>query len=148
MAWLYLTLAALFEITFAISMKASDGFTKLGPSMATLIGIAGGIFFLTLALKHLPVSIGYPRKSVTRFRRGTARPQALQSWDSAMRTNASTAGENRRPATVTSSICRVMRGSAMSRIGRSGCKDMCSGRNVDPMPPRIMLWIQSSRSLA
>ncbi|MEO1102777.1 MAG: multidrug efflux SMR transporter [Pseudomonadota bacterium] len=60
MAWFYLALAAVFEVGFALSMKASNGFTVLWPSVITVVGIAGGFFFLALALKSLPVSVGYP----------------------------------------------------------------------------------------
>ncbi|GJM18037.1 MAG: multidrug transporter [Phycisphaeraceae bacterium] len=60
MAWLYLALAALFEILFAVSMKQSHGFTRLWPTVLTVIGVIGGISLLTLALKTLPVSVGYP----------------------------------------------------------------------------------------
>jgi quaternary ammonium compound-resistance protein SugE len=59
-AWIYLGLAAVFEIVFAASMKASDGFTKLIPSIVTVVGVIGGIGFLTFALKDIPVSIAYP----------------------------------------------------------------------------------------
>ena len=59
-AWLYLVIAAVFEVGFALSMKASQGFTVLWPSVGTLAGIIGGMYFLALALKTLPVSIGYP----------------------------------------------------------------------------------------
>lgn len=60
MHWLYLTLAVIFEIVFAISMKASNGFTVLWPSVITIVGAILGLAFLALALKSLPVSIGYP----------------------------------------------------------------------------------------
>lgn len=60
MAWIYLGLAALFEIVFAASMKASKGFTVPGPSILTVFGVIGGIGFLTLALRSIPVSVGYP----------------------------------------------------------------------------------------
>ncbi len=60
MAWVYLGIAAVFEVIFAMSMKYSDGFTKLLPSTLVVIGGAGGLFFLTLAMKHLPVSVAYP----------------------------------------------------------------------------------------
>lgn len=60
MAWLFLALAVIFEVLFAMSMKASDGFTNFWPSIATIVGVIGGIGFLTLALRTLPVSIGYP----------------------------------------------------------------------------------------
>jgi quaternary ammonium compound-resistance protein SugE len=59
-AWLYLALAVVFEVCFALSMKAAKGFTVLWPSVATLVGIVGGMYFLALALRTLPVSIGYP----------------------------------------------------------------------------------------
>lgn len=59
-AWLYLAIATVFEIGFALSMKASNGFTILWPSVGTIVGIVGGMYFLALALKTLPVSIGYP----------------------------------------------------------------------------------------
>ncbi len=60
MAWLYLALAAVFEVIFATSMKASEGFTRLWPTVITLVGIVGGLGFLALALKTLPVSVAYP----------------------------------------------------------------------------------------
>ena len=60
MEWIYLGLAALFEVTFAMSMKYAEGFTKLVPTMITVVGVIGGIGFLTLALKTLPVSVAYP----------------------------------------------------------------------------------------
>ncbi|MBC7779211.1 MAG: multidrug efflux SMR transporter [Proteobacteria bacterium] len=60
MEWIYLGLAAVFEVMFAMSMKYSEGFTKLIPTIVTVCGVIGGITFLTLALKTLPVSVAYP----------------------------------------------------------------------------------------
>src|SRR5882757_4777134 len=60
MAWLYLAAAAVFEVVFALSMKYADGFTRAGPTAVTALSVIGGIGFLTLALKTLPVSIAYP----------------------------------------------------------------------------------------
>jgi quaternary ammonium compound-resistance protein SugE len=60
MAWAYLAAAAVFEIIFAISMKYSDGFTRAVPTAITVVGVIGGIGFLTLAMKTLPVSMAYP----------------------------------------------------------------------------------------
>lgn len=60
MAWIFLGLAAVFEIVFAVSMKQSNGFTRLWPTVWTVVGVIGGITLLTLALKTLPVSVGYP----------------------------------------------------------------------------------------
>lgn len=60
MAWFYLGLAAVFEVIFAMSMKYADGFTNFRASMVTIVAVAAGIGFLTLALKDLPVSVAYP----------------------------------------------------------------------------------------
>ena len=60
MAWLYLGFAAIFEIIFAMSMKYSEGFSKLLPTVFTVVGGIGAIAFLTLALKTLPISVAYP----------------------------------------------------------------------------------------
>ncbi len=55
MAWLYLFAAGLLEIAFAVSLKESQGFSRLWPSVAAMV--AGGFSFLllTLALRSLPV---------------------------------------------------------------------------------------------
>ncbi|WP_299146972.1 multidrug efflux SMR transporter [uncultured Tateyamaria sp.] len=60
MAWFYLGLAAVFEVTFAMSMKYSEGFTNLRASLITAVAVIAGIGFLTLALRDLPVSVAYP----------------------------------------------------------------------------------------
>lgn len=59
MPWIYLVLAGLFEIGFALGLKYSDGFSRLWPSVLT-IGLAGReSVFLTQALKTIPVGTGY-----------------------------------------------------------------------------------------
>ncbi|KOR48717.1 molecular chaperone [Xanthomonas oryzae] len=59
MPWIYLLLAGLFEISFAMGLKYSDGFTRLWPTVLT-IGLAGtSLWFLTQALKTIPVGTGY-----------------------------------------------------------------------------------------
>lgn len=60
MVWLYLVIAGLFEVYWAAMMKLSHGFTQLGFSIATLVGMALSFFFLAQATKHLPLSIAYP----------------------------------------------------------------------------------------
>jgi quaternary ammonium compound-resistance protein SugE len=60
MAWVYLAVAAIFEVIFALSMKYADGFTKLVPTLITAVAAVGGIGFLTLAMKTLPVGVAYP----------------------------------------------------------------------------------------
>ncbi|MFI6815899.1 DMT family transporter [Nonomuraea sp. NPDC050328] len=59
MPWIYLLIAAVFEVVFALATNATEGFTQLGPSLLTAAAAAGGIFFLSLALKTLDVGVGY-----------------------------------------------------------------------------------------
>jgi quaternary ammonium compound-resistance protein SugE len=58
-AWAYLLIAAVFEVVFALGTNATEGFTRLGPSLLTVAAAAGGIFFLSLALRTLDVGVGY-----------------------------------------------------------------------------------------
>lgn len=60
MSWLFLAIAAVFEVVFAMGMKYSGGFTNVPASIVTGIAVIGGIFFLSLAMKTLPVSVAYP----------------------------------------------------------------------------------------
>lgn len=59
MHWLLLGVAGIFEITWAIAMKYSEGFTHLVPSIVTVIGYIASLVFLSLAIKELPVGTGY-----------------------------------------------------------------------------------------
>ena len=59
MAWSILFVAGLLEITWAIGLKYTDGFTKLWPSVWTLASMLGSIVLLGLALKWLPVGTAY-----------------------------------------------------------------------------------------
>ncbi|MGC1259589.1 multidrug efflux SMR transporter [Jannaschia helgolandensis] len=60
MAWIYLALAAVFEVAFAVSMKMSDGLTRTGPTVVTIISVIVGLWLLALAMRDLPVSVAYP----------------------------------------------------------------------------------------
>ena len=59
MAWAYLALAGLFEVGWAIGLKYTDGFTRLVPSVLTLVSMVVSVLLLGLALKTLPVGTGY-----------------------------------------------------------------------------------------
>jgi quaternary ammonium compound-resistance protein SugE len=59
MAWLLLGVAGVLEIVFALSMKASEGFTRLAPSLLTVGAGLSSVFLLSLALRTLPVGSGY-----------------------------------------------------------------------------------------
>ena len=59
MAWIVLFVAGLMEIGWAIGLKYTEGFTRLGPSVLTLACMAGSILLLGLALKALPIGTAY-----------------------------------------------------------------------------------------
>ena len=59
MAWVYLFVAGLFEIAWAIGLKYTEGFTRLAPSLFTLVSMVASVVLLGLALKALPVGTGY-----------------------------------------------------------------------------------------
>jgi quaternary ammonium compound-resistance protein SugE len=59
MAWIYLTIAGLFEIGWAIGLKYTEGFTRLLPSVWTIGSMILSIVLLGLALKTLPVGTAY-----------------------------------------------------------------------------------------
>lgn len=59
MHWFLLVLAGLFEVGWAIGLKSSHGFTRLWPSVATLVLMSLSFFLLATALKHLPIGTAY-----------------------------------------------------------------------------------------
>lgn len=59
MAWFYLLLAGLLEIVWAYSMKLSEGFSKLTPSLITLVAMTASFALLALSMKSLPLSVSY-----------------------------------------------------------------------------------------
>lgn len=59
MAWVYLVLAGAFEIVWASTMKQSEGFTKLVPSVITLVTMFISFGLLALAMKSLPLGTAY-----------------------------------------------------------------------------------------
>jgi quaternary ammonium compound-resistance protein SugE len=59
MAWIYLLLAGLFEIVWAIGLKYTEGFTRLWPTVGTLAAMAVSIVLLAMAVKTLPIGTAY-----------------------------------------------------------------------------------------
>ncbi|WP_047864788.1 DMT family transporter [Rubrobacter aplysinae] len=59
MGWLYLVAAILAEVAGTTSMKLSEGFTRLGPSVAIFLLYGVAFVLLTLALKSFDVSVAY-----------------------------------------------------------------------------------------
>jgi quaternary ammonium compound-resistance protein SugE len=59
MAWVYLLIAGLLEIQWAVTMKYTEGFSKLWPSVFCVLGMAASVYFLALAQKTLPLGTSY-----------------------------------------------------------------------------------------
>jgi quaternary ammonium compound-resistance protein SugE len=59
MAWLYLLLAGLFEIGWAIGLKYTEGFSRFAPSLLTVAAMILSVIMLGLALKTLPIGTAY-----------------------------------------------------------------------------------------
>jgi len=59
MAWIYLFTAGVLEIGWAIGLKYTEGFTRLWPSVATLLAMIGSFGLLAEALKTIPLGTGY-----------------------------------------------------------------------------------------
>jgi len=59
MKWIYLLIAGVLEITWAVAMKMSNGFTVLIPSIITGVGYISSAVFLAIALRQLPLGTAY-----------------------------------------------------------------------------------------
>ncbi|MFD1739058.1 quaternary ammonium compound efflux SMR transporter SugE [Bacillus salitolerans] len=59
MAWIYLVIAGIFEVIWAIGLKYTEGFTKLYPTIVTIVGMIISFYFLSIAVKTLPIGTAY-----------------------------------------------------------------------------------------
>ena len=59
MAWVYLIVAGLLEVGWALGLKYTDGFTKVLPSILTVAGMIGSFVLLGQALRVLPIGTAY-----------------------------------------------------------------------------------------
>ena len=59
MAWLILVVAGLLEIVWAVALKQSAGFSRLGPSLVGVSAAVLSFLLLTVALRQLPAGTGY-----------------------------------------------------------------------------------------
>ena len=57
--YLYLSIAIVAEVIATSALKASDGFTKSGPSLVVVLGYGVSFYFLSLVLKTVPVGVAY-----------------------------------------------------------------------------------------
>ena len=59
MSYFFLAIAIVLEVLATNALKATDGFTRLAPSVLVVIGYSGAFYFLALALKTIPVGAAY-----------------------------------------------------------------------------------------
>ncbi|HCY61383.1 MAG TPA: QacE family quaternary ammonium compound efflux SMR transporter [Oxalobacteraceae bacterium] len=59
MNWLYLAIAIVAEVAATSFLKSSEGFTRLGPSFAVLVGYGVAFYLLSLTLRTIPVGVAY-----------------------------------------------------------------------------------------
>ena len=57
--WVFLALAIVAEVVATSSLKASDGFTRLAPSLIVVVGYGVAFYLLSLALRSIPVGTAY-----------------------------------------------------------------------------------------
>lgn len=59
MAWMYLVAAGILEIVWAYTMKQSEGFTRITPTIVTIITMIGSFGLLSVAMRTLPLGTAY-----------------------------------------------------------------------------------------
>ena len=59
MAWIWLGLAGILEVGWAVGLKYTHGFTRLGPSVFTIVVMIGSFWLLALAQRTLPLGTAY-----------------------------------------------------------------------------------------
>ena len=59
MAWVWLTLAGVLEIIWALGLKYTEGFTRLVPSAITGAAMVASVYLLALAVRTIPIGTGY-----------------------------------------------------------------------------------------
>ena len=59
MAWIVLVAAGLFEIAWTVTLKMSDGFSRLYPALVTAAAMALSVWLLSLAMRSLPLGTAY-----------------------------------------------------------------------------------------
>jgi small multidrug resistance pump len=57
--WIFLAIAIIGEVVATSALKASDGFTKLVPSIVVAAGYVTAFYFLSMALRSIPVGVAY-----------------------------------------------------------------------------------------
>ena len=59
MKWVYLGIAIVSEVAASSALRASDGFTRVWPTLALIVGYSVSFYFLSLTLRTIPMGIAY-----------------------------------------------------------------------------------------
>ena len=59
MPWILLFVAGLLEMGWAVGLKYTDGFTRVGPTIATLVAMVASVWLLSIGMRTLPVGTAY-----------------------------------------------------------------------------------------
>lgn len=59
MHWIYLAIAIVSEVVATSALKATEGFTRWGPSLLVVAGYASAFYFLSLTLRSIPLGVAY-----------------------------------------------------------------------------------------
>lgn len=59
MKWIYLGIAIITEVMASSALRASDGFTRVGPTLLLIFGYGVSFYFLSLTLRTIPMGIAY-----------------------------------------------------------------------------------------
>ncbi len=59
MSWILLIIAGLFEVAWAVGLKYTDGFTRLWPTVGTVVALIVSVLLLGAASKSLPIGSAY-----------------------------------------------------------------------------------------
>lgn len=59
MPWIYLVVAGFLEIVWAYTMKQSHGFSRLTPSLITIVTMAASFWLLSLSMRSIPLGTAY-----------------------------------------------------------------------------------------
>jgi len=59
MAWIWLTAAGLLEVSWAVALKYTAGFTRVVPSALSIVGMIASVYCLAMAVRSIPIGTGY-----------------------------------------------------------------------------------------
>lgn len=68
MYWIYLLIAGIFEVLWAVGLKLSNGFSDITMSILTIFGMIASFYFLSLILKNIPLGSAYAIWTGLKFR--------------------------------------------------------------------------------